>query len=72
MSVKSLRINHSNWADAYPRDGHFNQDRMLALIHEVIDGGSKGSDAPDWLRTWKWARLKIGPASTIWWSTRRD
>jgi MEDS: MEthanogen/methylotroph, DcmR Sensory domain len=28
-----------NWADAYLRDGHFDQDRMLALIGEVLDGG---------------------------------
>jgi len=28
-----------NWEDAYLRDGHFNQDRMLALIQEVLDGG---------------------------------
>ena len=28
-----------NWADAYLRDGHFVQDRMLALIQEVLDGG---------------------------------
>jgi hypothetical protein len=30
-----------NWADAYLRDGHFDQDRMLALIQEVLDGGAK-------------------------------
>src|SRR3954454_13710443 len=24
-----------NWADAYLRDGHFDQERMLALIQEV-------------------------------------
>jgi hypothetical protein len=30
-----------NWADAYLRDGHFDQDRMLALIQEVLDGGPK-------------------------------
>jgi hypothetical protein len=30
-----------NWADAYLRDGHFDQDRMLALIEEVLDGGSQ-------------------------------
>jgi hypothetical protein len=30
-----------NWADAYLRDGHFDQDRMLALIQEVLDGGTK-------------------------------
>jgi MEDS: MEthanogen/methylotroph, DcmR Sensory domain len=28
-----------NWADAYLRGGHFDQDRMLALIQEVLDGG---------------------------------
>src|SRR5438128_8199567 len=27
-----------NWADAYLRDGHFDQDRMLDLIQEAIDG----------------------------------
>jgi hypothetical protein len=30
-----------NWADAYLRDGHFDQDRMLALIQEVLDSGPK-------------------------------
>jgi hypothetical protein len=28
-----------NWVDAYLRDGHFDQHRMLALIQEVLDGG---------------------------------
>ena len=28
-----------NWADAYLRDGHFDQNRMLALIQEVLEGG---------------------------------
>lgn len=27
------------WDDAYLRDGHFDQNRMLALIQEVLDGG---------------------------------
>jgi hypothetical protein len=30
-----------NWADAYLRDGHFDQDRMLALIEQVLDGGKQ-------------------------------
>ena len=30
-----------NWADAYLRDGHFDQDRMLALIKEVLEGGTQ-------------------------------
>jgi hypothetical protein len=33
------RFELRNWADAYLRDGHFDQDRMLALIQEVLDGG---------------------------------
>ena len=28
-----------NWNDVYLRDGRFDQDRMLALLREVIDGG---------------------------------
>ena len=28
-----------NWADAYLREGHFDQDRMLALIEEVLNAG---------------------------------
>ena len=28
-----------NWEDAYLRDGHFDQQRMLALIQEVLDAG---------------------------------
>jgi len=27
------------WEDAYLRDGHFDQNRMLALIEEVLQGG---------------------------------
>jgi hypothetical protein len=29
------------WEEAYLRDGHFDQDRMLALIEEVLQGGAK-------------------------------
>lgn len=28
-----------HWANAYLRDGHFDQDRMLALIEEVLQNG---------------------------------
>src|SRR5213593_2444139 len=27
------------WEDAYLREGHFDQNKMLALIEEVLDGG---------------------------------
>src|SRR5258708_34227912 len=36
---KSGQFELRNWADAYLRDGHFVQDRTLALIQEVLDGG---------------------------------
>ena len=36
---KSGQFELRNWADAYLRDGHFDQNRMLALIQEVLDGG---------------------------------
>jgi hypothetical protein len=29
------------WAEAYLQDGHFDQDRMLALLQEVLEGGRK-------------------------------
>ena len=38
---QSGRFELRNWADAYLRDGHFDQDRMLALIQEVLEGGRK-------------------------------
>ena len=28
-----------NWEDAYLREGHFDQDKMLALIEEVLENG---------------------------------
>jgi hypothetical protein len=30
-----------NWQDAYLRDGHFDQERMLALIEDILDQGPK-------------------------------
>ena len=30
-----------NWEDAYLREGRFDQDRMLALIEEVLEGGKQ-------------------------------
>jgi len=30
-----------NWAEAYLREGHFDQDRMLALIQEVLETGTR-------------------------------
>jgi hypothetical protein len=36
---QSGQLELRNWADAYLRDGHFEQDKMLALIREVLEGG---------------------------------
>src|SRR5919205_656392 len=30
-----------NWEDAYLREGHFDQDKMLSLIQEVLDEGPR-------------------------------
>jgi MEDS: MEthanogen/methylotroph, DcmR Sensory domain len=30
-----------DWQDAYLREGHFDQDRMLALIEEILDQGPR-------------------------------
>jgi hypothetical protein len=38
---KSGQFELRNWADAYLRNGRFDQDRMLALITEVLDGGRR-------------------------------
>jgi hypothetical protein len=39
VAEKSGQFELRNWADAYLRDGHFDQDRMLALIEDVLDSG---------------------------------
>ncbi len=38
---KDGRFELCNWADAYLREGHFDQDKMLALIEEVLEGGKR-------------------------------
>jgi len=36
---RSGQLEVRRWEDAYLRDGHFDQNRMLALIEEVLQGG---------------------------------
>ena len=38
---KSGQFELCNWEDAYLREGHFDQNKMLALIEEVLDGGKQ-------------------------------
>jgi hypothetical protein len=44
------------WEDAYLRDGHFDQNRMLALIQEVLDeGGAQGYPLTRLVADMEWA-----------------
>ena len=44
------------WEDAYLRDGHFNQQRMLALIEQVLIGGkAKGFSLTRLVANMEWA-----------------
>ena len=36
---KSGQFELRGWSDAYLQDGHFDQDRMLALLQEILEGG---------------------------------
>ncbi len=36
---RSGQLEIRRWEDAYLRDGHFDQNQMLALIEEVLQGG---------------------------------
>lgn len=36
---QSGQLELRNWSEAYLRDGHFDQDRMLALLQSVLDKG---------------------------------
>jgi hypothetical protein len=38
-AAESGQLVVKRWEDAYLRDGHFDQDRMLALIEEVLSSG---------------------------------
>jgi hypothetical protein len=40
-AVQSGQFQLRNWEDAYLREGHFDQNKMLALIEEVLDNGKR-------------------------------
>ena len=59
-----------NWADAYFHEGHFDQDRMLALIQEVLEVGSRqGFVLTRLVAHMEWPS-KTGRALITWWNTR--
>jgi hypothetical protein len=39
VAEQSGQFELRTWADAYLRDGHFDQDKMMALIQAVLEGG---------------------------------
>ena len=41
VAEQSGQLELRNWAEAYLREGHFDQDRMLALIQEVLEAGAR-------------------------------
>lgn len=41
VAMERGQLEVRNWHQAYLRDGHFSQDRMLALIEEVLQEGPK-------------------------------
>jgi hypothetical protein len=43
------------WQDAYLRDGHFDQDSMLALVEEVFSSGSAGYPVTRVIAHMEWA-----------------
>lgn len=53
---RSGRFELRNWENAYLRDGLFDQDRMLALIQEVLEGGrSQGFTLTRLVAQMEWA-----------------
>src|SRR5207253_649493 len=41
LAQRSGQLEVRTWFEAYLRDGHFDQDRMLALLQEILEGGRK-------------------------------
>jgi hypothetical protein len=53
---RSGQLEVRRWEDAYLRDGHFDQDRMLALIEEVLlDGKARGFTLTRLVANMEWA-----------------
>jgi hypothetical protein len=50
------RLEIKAWQDAYLREGHFDQERMLALIEQVLEAGAKkGSGLTRLVAHMEWA-----------------
>jgi hypothetical protein len=53
---RSGQLEVCRWEEAYLRDGHFDQNRMLALIEEVLQGGkAQGFPLTRLLANMEWA-----------------
>jgi hypothetical protein len=60
------------WEDAQLRDGRFDQNRMLALLEEVLaEGKAQGFPLTRLMANMEWA-LEDRPGSRISWSSRRE
>lgn len=60
------------WEDAYLREGHFDQERMLALIEEVLQGGkAQGYPLTRLVANMEWAlEDRPGVADIVEYETR--
>lgn len=60
------------WEDAYLREGHFDQERMLALIEEVLQGGkTQGYPLTRLVANMEWAlEDRPGVADIVEYETR--
>jgi hypothetical protein len=60
------------WEDAYLRDGHFDQNRMLALIQEVLQAGkAQGFRLTRLVANMEWAlEDRPGVGDIVWYETR--
>jgi hypothetical protein len=52
---KSGQFELRDWSEAYLRDGHFDQDRMLALIQEILEGGKQAFPLTRLVAHMEWA-----------------
>jgi hypothetical protein len=54
-ALESGQFELRDWYEAYLRDGHFDQDRMLALIVEILDAGKRAFPLTRLVAHMEWA-----------------
>jgi hypothetical protein len=72
LAQRTGQLEVRRWEDAYLRDGHFDQNRMLALIQEVLTGGkAQGFPLTRLVANMEWAlEDRPGVADIVEYETR--